>query len=381
MRTPVTTTLWLLFLLLTWIGAAAGHAQQVAGEEFPRIEKIAEGVWAALQPAEGRFNDSNSVVIERGDAVLLVDTQADSEATARLLDWIDETLHKPVRWLLNTHWHVDHVGGNAAVAARYPAATLLGHTSLARDVPERGEGLLRSDADQLAAAIADARDKLARGEDLEGGSLDAEGRVDLEARIGRAVEREQTLRTTRLRAPDFLYSERLVLSVAEAKPRVEIFSLAAHTDGDSIVFLPELGILITGDVVDALPFGGHGHPGAWLASLDQLSGLAPKVLVPGHGPIYRSSGPSGAISPVEQIDRVRRLFGGVVAAVDETRARGGSLEQLQSGLLERPTLVELRRLMSFDAAGERAFDRFVPETVERAWQEAEAVSSTPSRVP
>ncbi len=44
----------------------------------------------------------------------------------------------------------------------------------------------------------------------------------------------------------------------------------AHTWGDSIVYLPDSGVLVTGDVLDDLPFGGHGYPSSWVAALEEL---------------------------------------------------------------------------------------------------------------
>ncbi len=377
-----------MLLLGLAVLAVAASAQQAAEaetateERFPIVEPLGDGVWAALQPAARRFSDSNSVVVDLGGELLLVDTQADGEATDRLLDWIDATLDLPVRWLVNTHWHVDHVAGNERVVARHPGVTIVAHDTLEQDVPGRAADLLAEDADRLAAAIEDARAKLGRGEGLDGSALDAAGRERLAAQIAAAEERERALRETSLTAPSLLYTERLTLPAGDgAAPRVELLHFAAHTDGDTILWLPGPGILITGDVVDALPYGGHGHPRQWLATLDRLAELAPRVLAPGHGPVYREqiaeagqdaqpeeSEPGAG----EQLERLRRLFADILAAVDEELSAGGSLESLRAGLLERPEMKALRALLSVDEAGERAFDDFVPATAERAWEEATA---------
>jgi glyoxylase-like metal-dependent hydrolase (beta-lactamase superfamily II) len=125
-----------------------------------------------------------------------------------------------------------------------------------------------------------------------------------------------------------------------------------------VVWIPDVGVLATGDLLDDLPFGGHGYPGSWVAALRGLEELPVEVIVPGHGAVRHGG---------EHLALVRAMFESIVEQVAVAVAAGTALEEAQA----RIDLDGFRRaLVGDDAVAARAWEAFIPATVERAWLEA-----------
>jgi glyoxylase-like metal-dependent hydrolase (beta-lactamase superfamily II) len=335
------------------VAAASGPA-----EAGPRLEPVAEGVFAVLQPTEKRFDDSNSVVVTLGDALLVVDAQATLEATAATIAVIRKTSPLPVRWLVLTHWHGDHVQGAAAYRAAWPAVEVVGQASLGADVPGRAEAARDADIEQWATAIAAAEGRLERGVDREGARLDAVRRATLSREIGEARHRLDGMRAVPrpLVVPDAAFEQER--TIEHGGRTVRLLHRIGHTRGDTLIWVPDVGVLATGDLLDDLPFGGHGYPTAWVGALRDLEALPVVKIVPGHGSVR-----DGA----EHLATVRALLEAIVDQVASAVADGAHLETTQ----QRVELGRFRRLLvGDDAVAAPAWEAFVPATIERAWLEA-----------
>ncbi len=91
--------------------------------------------------------------------------------------------------------------------------------------------------------------------------------------------------TTRSRLPNLTYTSRLLLSKS---PRVELLHVGrGHTDGDTFIWLPDTGVLFSGDMAVHKDVGwfGNAHVGTWIASLTAVRKLPSRIVVPGHGPL------------------------------------------------------------------------------------------------
>jgi len=121
-------------------------------------------------------------------------------------------------------------------------------------------------------------------------------------------------------------------------------------------------LVATGDLLDALPYGGHGYPKEWIAALDELETLGFDRVVPGHGPVQEGAG---------QLRLVRELFSQIVHLAETAVRSGEGLEAARDRAMETAALRSLReRLAGEDTRANRAFDGFVPPTFERAYLEA-----------
>jgi glyoxylase-like metal-dependent hydrolase (beta-lactamase superfamily II) len=197
--------------------------------------------------------DLNIGVVRGSDALLLVDTRCHDREAAELLDELRVFGTRPIRWVVNTHWHFDHTFGNAAIRrAAPPGLEIWGHRVM------RDE-LLRW-AKSTLGELVDAR---------------PEWKADLEA-----VE---------VVPPDHLLDDVAIVDLGDRVVRLEHFG-PAHTAGDLVAFVDDAGAVFAGDLVEesAPPaYGDDAHPCDWPASnAALLERIAPDAtVVPGHGDI------------------------------------------------------------------------------------------------
>lgn len=253
----------------------------------PEPREIAPGVH--LLPGSfvpGRQPDGNSLVLEGKDGLVLVDTGRHAEHTRALIAFATAR-GGTVAAVFNTHWHLDHIGGNAAVRAAFPDADVLASDAIDGALT----GFLAQYRRDLEAVIPTTEDAAVRaGYEKELALLDT----------GKALQ------------PDVVISES---GRREPGGRALDVHLAAHavTAGDLWLLDRETRTLIAGDLVTfPVPFLDTACPAHWQAALGSLADADFARLVPGHGPV---------LSPAD-FATWRRAFDGLLAcaATDATPA-------------------------------------------------------------
>jgi glyoxylase-like metal-dependent hydrolase (beta-lactamase superfamily II) len=321
------------------------------------IVPVAEGVWAVLQPEALRFSDGNAAVVDLGDGLMVVDTFATPSRARALIAEMAKLTPKPVRWVVNTHFHGDHVQGNQAFEEAFPGkVAVIAHASAREEIERRAAPALAEEIRTLPDALARTEDLLKSGKGEDGRPLDAA----MKERYRRGIERRRAYleEAARIRfvLPAVTYEEKLDLHGGNR--RVRLIHARAHTRGDTLVYLPAEKVLIAGDVVDALPYTGHGYPTEWMRTLKTLAGLEIETIIPGHG---------GVMKGKAQLDLVSSLLASAVNQMKVAFRQGKSLEEarkLSDLSYFRP------RFTGGDPLADRTWDEFIPAVVERAYQEA-----------
>lgn len=363
-----------LFLLAGACPALASDSTGAGTDAAPYLwQELAPGVWAGVQPPAFHFRESNSLVVAGEAASLVVDAQGDPGKVEWLVGRAGRALEAagggPVRYLVLSHWHGDHTHGSGAWQRAFPGLAVVGHRSLWRDVPGRTVPALADDRARLEEAIGRAEERLAAGEGEDGEPLTAAARTDLGAGIARARERAGRMAAIRVPVPDIGVDRRLELSLGgeATAPRVVLLHLPGHSDGDLVAWLPAERILAGGDLLDALPFGGHGDPSRWTGSLEALAELPFETLVPGHGPVLHGA---AARRHLERITGwLRFIAAEAAAAVVREESAEAALAGLAAGADWRRWRGELTGWPGDEdsvARFGRAFDAFAPETFTRA---------------
>ena len=325
--------------------------------ELLRLERVAEGVYAALQPADNSQNDCNSVVLINATDVVVVDAPSNRVAVAELIAAVGELTELPITHVVNTHWHSDHTEGNQVYRERLgEAVRIVGHRTLAQDVPVRAGGYLEEQAARLREVIPKAESQLERGLSLGGEPLTDEQKLEQRSGIERARLELARLESSELVPPDVGYERELVLDRGERA--IRLLHFVGHTRGDTVIHLPRERVLITGDLLDEMPYVGHGFPGSWIAALDALERLEFDHVIPGHGPVFAGK---------EQLRLVRSYLSTVVEHARAAVAAERTLEQARATL----DLGGFRARLAGDSVPlGRAFDAYAAEAVARAFAEA-----------
>ncbi len=264
-------------------GSAALQTKTTSAAPFPvtqgkayKFEKVAEGVYYATGGV-----GSNNVVIVNDQDVLLVD-DGTTPATARaLVEDIKLLTDKPVRTVVNTHFHYDHTFGNQVFG---PEVEIIGHEYLRNamlnfDVLHR-EPYLTS-MGTLATRIAGLQKQIADEKDV---SRKASLGKDLTA----AESLREQLKEVKVTAPGRTYATKLILHKGSREIQL-LFLGRGHTGGDTFVYLPQERIVCTGDMDEGarVAYMGDGVFDEWIASLDELKKLDFQLVLPGHGVPFR----------------------------------------------------------------------------------------------
>jgi cyclase len=224
---------------------------------------VAEGVWAAVAKP-GRGAVGNAAIVDLGEDVLVVDTHVSPAAARELRARAEELTARPVRWVLNTHWHADHVLGNG----EFPEATIFSTTRTRELITSVGAERLAGQKQSLELELPAELERLHAAGDEEGARL-----LEEQARELEGLEH---------RLPDETFDGERYFE----RGRGLTFG-GGHTESDAFVLVPDAGVLAAGDlvVVGTQPWAGHGSPARWAEILDRLLELEWESCVPGHGPV------------------------------------------------------------------------------------------------
>ncbi|UCC25322.1 MAG: MBL fold metallo-hydrolase, partial [Gemmatimonadales bacterium] len=265
-------------------------ASPLAPTDVFRMDSLAEGVWVAeVRERPEAYAFANSLVVAGDSALLVVDTQQSPAAARALIAWIRNHTDLPVRWVVNTHFHGDHVNGNGAYRDAWPEVRFVAHASVPEAIRTEGRARMEEELATLPEAL-DRRQAWLDGEPMpEGQEMTPELRQRLEysVRVGRAYLDE--LRELEVVEPAILLTEPRTLDLGARTVEV-IPAGPAHTEGDLVVWVPEVGVAGVGDLLEeAAPWIEGADLQGWAASLDRIRALAPLQVVASHGSAARGA--------------------------------------------------------------------------------------------
>ncbi len=236
-----------LFALLVAAAPAAGFAQ--AGN-FEMV-KLAEGVYAALRTEPpGLTVNGNSVFIINEEDVVVVDATLTPGTAREEIAALRKLTTKPVRYVVNTHWHDDHVLGNVAYREAFPGVEFVAHAATREYLPATGltNRKMAMSEGGYPGFIAALKRRLERNESVFGGPLDEEERTVLASDIRIAERYVAEDPSAEVVLPTVTLRERLTLH--RGSRVIDILHLGrGHTSGDIVVHLPNEGIVVAGDLV------------------------------------------------------------------------------------------------------------------------------------
>lgn len=230
--------------------------------------------------------DGNSYAIITDEGVFVVDTHQPPICAEANIAEIRKLTDKPVKFVLNTHWHGDHNMGNFVYKKAFPEATVIAH-SKTREI------LARRQADWVKEAregeyekyITDFGKMLAEGKGYTGQPITAVERERMEKLMVILKKYDQDVRRDEVCIPDMTFEKNLTLFMGGIEIQVR-HDGRANTPGDAYVWLPQDSVLITGDIlVSPVPYCLGSFFDEWPAVLDTMLALKPKVILPGHGEV------------------------------------------------------------------------------------------------
>jgi cyclase len=248
-----------------------------AEDDFQLI-RVADGVYAAIAKPGGLASGNAGFVIGE-EGVLIFDTFFTPAALEELIAEIQALTKLPIRFAVNSHYHLDHTGGNQVLIER--GIPIFGHDNLIKWQTTKNKRFLPAPED-LQKRRGDAAKKLG-----ETPADQAEKRTQLEQQI----RRFDALAAIKLTNPTATFAAGLV-HLYLGKREVVLATLPGHTGGDVFAYVPDANVVFTGDLgwSKTLPNLVDASVLEWIPTLDKLLSQYPSAkFVPGHGVVAEAS--------------------------------------------------------------------------------------------
>jgi glyoxylase-like metal-dependent hydrolase (beta-lactamase superfamily II) len=287
------------------------HEGPAKGDAKFDIQKVADGVHVAVAAPAYKVN-CNTAIIESDDGVVIVDTHSKPSAARLIVQELRGLTTKPVRYVVNTHFHWDHWHGNEVYPAAYPNAEIITNQITREAMATKGLKRIQDHIRQGPGEIAQIKADLAVA-----GS--GERRAQLADDLKQAEAYQAEVKALKPALPTMAFDRTMKLYRRDREIHL-LYLGRAHTEGDVFVYLPKEKVVITGDaVIGWTPFMGDGYPEDWAATLDRLAELDFTHMIMGHG----------EVAGRDWLRTFRGYVHDMVEAVRTEVMRGATLEEAQ----------------------------------------------------
>jgi len=290
---------------------------QTADKELFELRKVGDGLYAAIAATRYKVN-CNAAVIVTNDGVVVVDSHSKPSAARALYKEIQGITTKPIRKVINTHFHFDHWQGNEAYAETNPGLEVVASQRTKENLtrPDAGLGGIpfveKQVASLLPAEIQKLKDDVMR-------ATNPEAKARLESSLQQAEAYLQELKSFKPTLPTRTVSTTMTLQEGGREIQLHVLG-RGHTDGDIFIYLPREKVVATGDAfIDWMPFLNDAYPEDWVQTLTALEKLDFAQVIPGHGTVL----------PKSQLAFFRGYLADLIAAVKKAAGEGASLEEMQ----------------------------------------------------
>jgi glyoxylase-like metal-dependent hydrolase (beta-lactamase superfamily II) len=250
-----------------------------------RLEQMAANVYAFVSNNTTQYvEDGNTTVILTQKGVVVVDAPS-TYLSERHLAEIRKLTKKPVIDLINTHWHPDHVLGNHVYRDAFPDMHIIAQ-DYTKEISDRVApvALRRYQGSSGTALLEGARKVAQTGIRSNGTRLQGNDLEEIKRGYRDLLPVVQAAQHARYVGADMTFSDALTLDLGDTT--IKLLHFVGHTRGDTVVFLPNENILITGDLVIApVPYGIEDLTDSYIASLEKLMAMHARVIIPGHGEV------------------------------------------------------------------------------------------------
>jgi glyoxylase-like metal-dependent hydrolase (beta-lactamase superfamily II) len=246
-------------------------------EQRPQVQELAPGVYGYISEF-----DPNAGFIVGDKYVVAIDTRPTPRMARQFLADIGTVTDKPVKFIVLTHYHAVRVMG----ASAFP------------DV-------------QAVIASRGTFDWIA-----------TRGQADFDSEVGRFPRLFQGVEEVPgLTVPDVCFDGAMSLWLGQREIRLMALG-RGHSGGDAVAWLPDCGVLFSGDLVENCcgVYAGDAYIGDWARTLESVRALKPRVLVPGRGAVLRDAGAAG-----EAIDLTHAFLSTLILSVQAGLAAGEDL--------------------------------------------------------
>jgi len=329
-------------------------------------EDLGGGVHVFRAPGDlDYWTSTNSVVVIDDEDVVVFDSPTRAVTAKAVIAEIRKLTPKPVRVLVNSHWHQDHWSGNDEYVKAYPGLRIVASEET-RDYMKRMPAAYFLNGLETAQKTrrAELATAIQTGKLPDGSPLTPEARAKKEEYLGQREQFMNEVAALPRVLPNVVYRD--TMTFWSGRREFRLMSVTGDATGSTVMFLPAEKILATGDVLPS-PEDGKGPPPwttnsysvtPWLETLRRLDALEPAAIVPGQGPAMRDR---------TYLERTIQLFAAVIDQVHAALERGVvGVEAVQKSV----NVDRIADAYAPDAAKSEEFHHWLQYFSKKAMQEA-----------
>jgi cyclase len=280
MRVPVALLFAVFMVGWLWLDARAQTGAPIVSGAH-RFEKVTDGVYYAT--ASGTMTvGANSPIIVTDTEAIVIDSEITPAAARALVADLKAITDKPVRYVIDSHYHYDHAHGNQIFG---PEVQVIGHENTRKrmltNVLEQYTFL--TSVDPIPARLAALKPRIAAETDPQQKAL-------LERQVANSLAYLEQVKETKVTPPNVILDRKMTLFRGGREIQILFFG-RGHTDTDVVVYLPKEKIVCTGDLMESvISYMGDAYVDEWPATLDRLMTLDFDTVMPGHGVVFKGKG-------------------------------------------------------------------------------------------
>ena len=300
------------FFRASWARAQA----PAANANLFNIEKVAEGVYAALAKPQALTN-SNAAIFVLSRDVLVVDAHSKPSAAGSLLAQIKkEVTEKPVRYLVNSHFHWDHTQGDRAYKAANAKIDIIASDTTKQLMTTLQRDRLKESLDGVPAMIDTLKSRLSK-------STSAQDRDWCNEQLRQLSAYQDEMKSYPLELPTVTFAKTHVIKDRSGDLHVE-FHGKAHTAGDIQVYSAQQKVVAAGDaIIGFLPNLNDGFPRPWPKTIDSIAQLKFDHIIGGHGAVQQGR---------DRMGQFRNYIEDLTERVAKAKQAGTPLADLQKSI-------------------------------------------------
>ncbi len=288
-----------------------------------KVEKVLDGIYV-LHPVINNYRwvTANTTVIINQQDVLVVDSGLLPSAATEAIKEIKKLTNKPVRYLVNTHWHGDHWQGNEVFAEAYPGVEIIASKEGLEGI--KRDGMVWANIFYIkyfGRMISNYHERLDKGTKSDGTSLTDKDKEEIQEGLRAVKEDLEEIKKLKPHFPTISFEDRMTIKSGDREIHLHYLG-RGNTKGDAIVYLPKERVLISGDlVVHPSPYESGSFSMEWMETSRRLSEFKYDILLPGHGEVQRDT---------SYLDFLNALFEEIIVQVNQAYLKGSyTLEEFQ----------------------------------------------------
>jgi len=310
-----------------------------------RFEKVAEGIYYAS--ASGTMNvGANSPVIVTDTEALIIDSETSPAAGRALVQDIKAFTDKPVKYVIDSHYHYDHLFGNQIFG---PDVQVIGHdhTRQRLQTNTMEQFTFLNSVKPVPERVAGLRQRIAQ-------EKDPQQKATLERQVQNSLAYLEQVKEVKQTPPNLTFDNTMTLYRGGRELHL-MYLGRGHTDTDVVTFLPRERVVATGDLMESvISYLGDSYPQDWIATLEKLKALDFDTVLPGHGVPFKGK---------EKITAFQQYLRDLIAQTDTYRRQGLSAEDAAKkvDLTKHSTEFPQIRAVGVDAAATRRLYRLAED--------------------